>query len=78
MQGHCPRYYNPDMHYASLLATLQTVLHGVPRLHQIFALSGLQRTWRGPVASQSSSKVKTHRVEHVRASETSLQTTARV
>ena len=31
------RYYNPDVHYASfLLATqLQTVLHGVPRLHQI-------------------------------------------
>lgn len=31
------RYYNPDVHYASfLLATqLQTVLHGVPRLHQL-------------------------------------------
>ena len=31
------RYYNPDMHYASfVLATqLQTVLHGVPRLHQL-------------------------------------------
>ncbi|KAL1529872.1 hypothetical protein AB1Y20_000802 [Prymnesium parvum] len=30
-------YYNPDVHYASfLLATqLQTVLHGVPRLHQV-------------------------------------------
>ena len=31
------RYYNPDLHYASFLlpTQLQTVLHGVPRLHQL-------------------------------------------
>ena len=31
------RYYNPDVHYASFLlpTQLQTVLHGVPRLHQL-------------------------------------------
>jgi hypothetical protein len=31
------RYYNPDVHYASFLlaSQLQTVLHGVPRLHQL-------------------------------------------
>ena len=36
-KGIATRYYNPDVHYASfLLATqLQTVLHGVPRLHQL-------------------------------------------
>ncbi len=30
-------YYNPDLHYASFLlpTQLQTVLHGVPRLHQL-------------------------------------------
>ena len=34
-----PRYYNPDLHYASFLlpTQLQTVLHGVPRLHQLSA-----------------------------------------
>ncbi len=31
------RYYNPDLHYASFLlpTQLQTVVHGVPRLHQL-------------------------------------------
>ena len=31
------QYYNPDMHYASFLlpTQLQTVIHGVPRLHQL-------------------------------------------
>ena len=31
------KYYNPDVHYASFLlpTQLQTVLHGVPRLHQL-------------------------------------------
>ena len=31
------KYYNPDLHYASFLlpTQLQTVLHGVPRLHQL-------------------------------------------
>lgn len=36
-KGIATQYYNPDLHYASFLlpTQLQTVLHGVPRLHQL-------------------------------------------
>ena len=36
-KGIVTRYYNQDLHYASFIlpTQVQTVLHGVPRLHQL-------------------------------------------
>jgi len=56
------KYYNPDVHYASFLlpTQLQTVLHGVPRLHQlvphIFPSYNVPGVLQWPVGSDKESK----------------------